>query len=113
MERARDLARQIERDDYVRKYIEERGFLVALFGTATGISWAVIVWALLSRIALVFAPLGQTLKWTFLVLGLVLWLGLITLFMYALLSKLEQSALQRRAQEQKRSSPPERQDART
>lgn len=98
LERAHDLAQQMERDEYVRKYIASRGLMVAGVGAGATACCLLIVMALLSQID--FEPLAPWVRITLLLFGFSLWLGGTLGLMYWLLSTLQRSALTKQEKEE-------------
>jgi hypothetical protein len=99
MRRARDIARDIERDEVVRAHLAKRAPAIVFLGLAAMLAATMMVGYLLSYLFRELEPLASWLKVAIGLGGVVLWLACVLGPLHWLLSRLEQEALRAREAE--------------
>lgn len=100
IERVRNLARQIEREDYVKDYMASKGLIIAVAGVGVASACVLLAVVLLKFLFRNFAPLSPWLKFALLLFGFAACIGITLALMYLLLSFLQRAALAKRTQEE-------------
>lgn len=103
LERARDLARQFERDEYVTNYIARRSLFVAVAAIAVALTFFLATVFLLTKWPVAVALLAGWEKVAVLTLGGLFWAGGTITVMYFILSSLQRAALAERVKEENQS----------
>jgi hypothetical protein len=101
LERARDLARQIEQDEYVKNYIARRGFSVAVAAILVTLVFCLVTGVLLTRLPITISSLAGWQRIAALGFGAIFCTGGTVTSMYFILSWLRRGALAERAQKEK------------
>ncbi|MDP1982038.1 MAG: hypothetical protein Q8K23_05815 [Sulfuritalea sp.] len=97
LERAMELARQIQRDEYIRNYLERRSLIIGLVAVGATGGGFFLVFFLFDQVLLKFAPFAPWQRLALMLSAVVLWLGGVVVVMYWLFSRLQRGALAQRA----------------
>ena len=102
LDKARVLAREIEREDYIKDFIAKRGILVATAGAVVTLLTFFLTIGALGRFLKLFPSMAPWVALIAVLFGLLLWLCVIIGFMYFFLSSLRNKAIEKHAQEESR-----------
>ena len=97
---ARDLARELQHEEYISQYIEEYGGRLTLAGVALGIFSFILIATGIARLTHFLRPVSPFTSKLLLLLGCALWLAVMALAIYLALA-----ALARRAEAKLSQSP--------